>query len=60
MKRMKDIQRSEEVKQIIIREKGDVFWEEYSKGIENSREENFIEGYKYAIRILKDGLAKVE
>ncbi|MCB6415371.1 hypothetical protein LI221_09905 [Faecalimonas umbilicata] len=47
---------AEEIKKLVIREKGNVFWEEFVKGIEESQRDNFIDGYKYAIRLLEDGL----
>lgn len=48
----------EEIKKIVVEEKGNIFWEEFVKGIEESQRENFMNGYKYAIRILEDGLVK--
>lgn len=50
--------RIEEVKRLVIKEKGNIFWEEFIKGIEQSQRENFINGYKYAISILEDALIK--
>ena len=47
---------AEEIKRLVIREKGDVFWEEFVKRVEKSQSDNFIDGYKYAIRLLEDGL----
>lgn len=46
----------EEVRSIIIKEKGKKFWEEFIGKVEQSQRENFVDGYKYAIRTLEDGL----
>lgn len=51
-----NIQYFEEIKKIIIKEKGKDFWEEFIRGTEQRQREYFIEGYKYAIQILEDGL----
>lgn len=48
----------EEIENIVIKEKGNIFWEEFMRGLEQSQREHFIDGYKYAIRILEDGLIK--
>jgi hypothetical protein len=47
---------AEEVKTIVIKEKGITFWEEFVKEIEQCQRDNFIDGYKYAIQLLEDGL----
>ena len=47
---------AEEVKTIVIKEKGITFWEEFVKEIEQCQRDNFIDGYKYAIHLLEDGL----
>lgn len=46
----------EEIKTIVVKEKGKYFWEEFIKEIEQNQRKNFIDGYKYAIRILEDTL----
>lgn len=51
-----DIQYIEEMRKIIVREKGDFFWKKMVGVIEESQRENFLEGYKYAISLLEDGL----
>lgn len=48
----------EEIEKIIIKEKGKSFWEDFVRKIEKNQRENFIDGYKYAIQILADGLTK--
>lgn len=48
----------EEIKEIIIREKGDFFWKELMDKIEQNQRKNFMDGYKYAIHILEDGLVR--
>lgn len=48
----------EEIKSLVIKEKGSLFWEEFIKGMEQNQRENFINGYKYAISILEDALIK--
>lgn len=47
---------AEEVKTIVIKEKGITFWEEFVKEIEQCQRDNFIDVYKYAIQLLEDGL----
>lgn len=48
----------EEMKRIIIKERGERFWQLCNKVIEQNQRENFMEGYRYAIRSLQDGLIK--
>lgn len=57
-KKKEDVQRIEEIKTIVIKEKGCIFWEEFIKSIEQSQRDNFIDGYMYAIRILEDTIKK--
>lgn len=47
-----------EVNEIIGREKGDAFLKKYINAMEQKQKEGFMEGYKYAIRVLEDGLVK--
>ena len=53
-----DIQYIEEMRKIVVREKGDCFWRKMIGAIEESQRKNFLEGYKYAISLLEDGLVK--
>lgn len=59
-KRDENVRCIEEIKTIIIKEKGHIFWEEFIQGIEQSQRKNFMDGYKYAIRILEDTLVSEE
>ena len=54
--REENIQCVEEIKNIVIKEKGTIFWEKFIKGLEQNQRDNFVDGYKYAIRVLEDGL----
>lgn len=54
--REENIQCVEEIKKIVIKEKGNIFWEKFINGLEQSQRDNFVDGYKYAIRVLEDGL----
>ncbi len=55
---VKGLNKIEEIEKIIIKEKGRSFWEDFVRKIEKNQRENFIDGYKYAIRILEDGLTR--
>ncbi|MEZ3487889.1 MAG: hypothetical protein K1W22_15245 [Lachnospiraceae bacterium] len=48
----------EEIRKIVIQEKGKEFWEAFIGKVEQNQRENFMDGYKYAIRTLEDGLIK--
>ena len=48
----------EEVNTLIRREKGETFLKLYQEILEKERKEIFLDGYRYAIQILEEGLVK--
>ena len=48
----------EEVNTLICREKGETFLRLYQEILEKERKEIFLDGYRYAIQILEEGLVK--
>ena len=48
----------EEVNTLICREKGEPFLRLYQEILEKERKEIFLDGYRYAIQILEEGLVK--
>ncbi|MCI7814348.1 MAG: hypothetical protein SO016_09510 [Lachnospiraceae bacterium] len=50
----------EEVKKIILRERGEHFLHEFLEETEAKQKMAFLDGYKYAIRVLEDGLTESE
>ena len=57
-KREPEILHIEEVRELIIKEKGVTFWDEFIGSMEDCQRDYYVEGYRYAIRILEDGLIK--
>lgn len=49
-----------ELKEIAINEKGEIFWQQVSAVMEMNLQKAFLEGYRYAIRILEDGIVDQE
>lgn len=46
----------EEVNILICREKGKTFLNLYQESLEEERKEVFLDGYRYAIHVLQEGL----
>lgn len=53
-----DVLYPDEIKKLIIREKGNVFWERFSRQMEEHQRQVFLDGYRYAIKVLEEGLVK--
>lgn len=53
-----DVLYPDEIKKLIIREKGNAFWERFLRQMEEHQRQVFLDGYRYAIKVLEEGLVK--
>ena len=57
--RKENLKQIQEVKKMILEEKGEQFLEEIIETAEEKQREAFLEGYQYAIQMLEDGLGQL-